>query len=62
MKTYDEPVSFCHRCCLFNDEVKNIKRNNIMDATISTSVFSYSTSANAIGYMLLAYLPVAARI
>ena len=38
MKTYDEPVSFCHRCGLFNDEAKNVKRNNIMDATISTSV------------------------
>ena len=36
-KTYDESVSFCHRCGLFNDEAKNIKRNNVMDATISTS-------------------------
>ena len=36
-KTYDESVSFCHRCGLFNDEAKNIKQNNIMDATISTS-------------------------
>ena len=36
-ETYDEPASFCHRCGLFNDEDKNIKRNNIMDATISTS-------------------------
>ena len=38
MKTYDEPVTFCHRCGLFNDEAKNIKWNNVMDATISTSV------------------------
>ena len=37
MKTYDEHVSFCHRCGLFNNEVKNVKRNNVMDATISTS-------------------------
>ena len=36
-KTYDEPVSFCHRCGLFNDEAKNVKWNNVMDATISTS-------------------------
>ena len=35
-KTYDEPF-FCHRCGLFNDEAKNVKQNNIMDATISTS-------------------------
>jgi len=39
-KTYDEPVSFCHRCGLFNDEAKNIKRNNVMDATISTSAIT----------------------
>ena len=38
MKTYDEPVTFCHRCGLFNYEAKNVKQNNIMDATISTSV------------------------
>ena len=37
MKTYDEHVSFCHRCGLFNDEAKNVKRNYVMDATISTS-------------------------
>ena len=37
MKTYDEPVTFCHRCGLFNDEAKNVKQNNVMDATISTS-------------------------
>ena len=37
MKTYDEPVTFCHRCGLFNDEAKNVKRNYVMDATISTS-------------------------
>ena len=36
MKTYDEPVTFCHRCGLFNDEAKNV-RNKIMDATIPTS-------------------------
>ena len=39
MKTYDEPVTFCHRCGLFNDEAKNVKRNNIMDATIPTSAW-----------------------
>ena len=27
MKTYDEHVSFCHRCGLFNDEAKNFKWN-----------------------------------
>ena len=37
MKTYDEPVTFCHRCGMFNDEAKNVKQNNVMDATISTS-------------------------
>ena len=37
MKTYDEHVSFCHRCGLFNDKAKNVKRNYVMDATISTS-------------------------
>ena len=36
-KTYDEPITFCHRCGLFNDEAKNVKRNYVMDATISTS-------------------------
>ena len=36
-KTYDEPISFCQICGLFNDEAKNIKRNNVMDAIISTS-------------------------
>ena len=39
MMTYDEPVTFCHRCGLFNDEAKNVKRNNIMDATIPTSAW-----------------------
>jgi len=43
MKTYDEHVSFCHRCGLFNNEVKNVKRNNVMDATISTSGLSTCT-------------------
>ena len=30
-------MSFCHRCGLFNDEAKNVKRNYVMDATISAS-------------------------
>ena len=46
MKTYDEPVTFCHRCGLFNDEAKNIKWNNVMDATISTSASNYRLPDN----------------
>ena len=41
-KTYDEPVSFSHRCGLLNDEAKNVKRNNVMGATISTSVSTFA--------------------
>ena len=43
-KTYDEPVTFCHRCGMFNDEAKKVKRNNIIDATISTSVSREASS------------------
>ena len=46
MKTYDEPVSFCHRCGLFNDEAKYVKWSNVMDATISTRVIISDVSFN----------------